>query len=182
MALELDESRILALMATGKPIRAHMAELDEAACDRLVDVFVERYREAREGAARPFPGIRPLLAGLGARGVPIAVVTSKLRKDALAELAATGLDRLVDVVVAFEDTVEHKPAAGPHLAALQRLAANQGIGVGDLPSDVVSARSAGLRAIGVAWGYGSVPELLAAGAERVCRTDAELADALELRG
>jgi hypothetical protein len=42
LELELVEERVLELMRTGLPIRAHMALLDELAADRLVTVFVER--------------------------------------------------------------------------------------------------------------------------------------------
>jgi pyrophosphatase PpaX len=181
LSLELEEARILELMATGRPIRAHMAHLDETAADLLVEVFVERYRQEREGLARAFPGITPLLRHLRDRDVPVAVVTSKLREDTLAELEATGLDESVEVVIAFEDTQEHKPAAGPQLAALRRLGACGGVGVGDLPSDVVSARGAGLSSLAVAWGYGEAAALLEAGAERVCETAGQLTGALEER-
>jgi phosphoglycolate phosphatase-like HAD superfamily hydrolase len=44
---KLEEARVLELMETGMPIRAHMALLDEPYADRLVDVFVEHYRETR---------------------------------------------------------------------------------------------------------------------------------------
>jgi phosphoglycolate phosphatase-like HAD superfamily hydrolase len=181
LAVELDEARILELMSTGSPIRTHMAHLDELAADSLVEVFVERYRREREGLARAFPGVSELLERLRDEGIAIGVVTSKLRDDAVAELAATGLDQLVDVVIAFEDTDEHKPTAAPQRAALAALGADQGVGVGDLPSDVVSARAAGLRALAVEWGYGSGSALREAGAEAVCRTAAELAQALEER-
>jgi pyrophosphatase PpaX len=179
LAVELEEARVLELMATGAPIRAHMAGLDEAAADVLVESFIVHYRREREGLARPFPGMTALLGRLRGRGVPIAVVTSKLREDTLAELAATRLDECVDVVVAFEDTDEHKPAAAPQLEALRRLGADGGVGVGDLPSDVVSARSAGLTALGVSWGYGAPMALLEAGAEQVCDTADELAQAVQ---
>ncbi|MDQ3874126.1 MAG: HAD hydrolase-like protein [Actinomycetota bacterium] len=181
LALELEEGRVLELMATGHPIRAHMAALDDAAADLLVEVFVARYREEREGLARAFPGMRSLLRRLGDRGVPIAVVTSKLREDAIAELVATGLSECIKLVIAFEDTDEHKPAAAPQLAALRSLGITRGIGIGDLPSDVFSARAAGLRALAVAWGYGNDAELRAAGAECVCATAGELTEALEER-
>ena len=174
LSVELEESRVLELMRTGMPIRAHMALLDEAAADRLVEVFVERYRREREGLARAFPDIPELLASLRRTGVPIAVVTSKLREDARAELSATGLDSEIDVLVAFEDTKDHKPHPAPHLEALRRLGATAGVGVGDLPGDVASARDAGLEPIGVGWGYGAAAELLAAGASCVCETVAEL--------
>jgi phosphoglycolate phosphatase-like HAD superfamily hydrolase len=181
LAVELEEARILDLMSTGIPIRAHMARLDEAAADRLVEVFVEHYRREREGLAQAFPGMRRLLSGLRTRGTPVAVVTSKLREDALTELAATGLEESVELVIAFEDTDEHKPAAAPHLEAMRRLGVRGGVGVGDLPSDVASARNAGLGALAVAWGYGDPSELLRAGAERVCATADELAEELEPR-
>jgi pyrophosphatase PpaX len=179
LALELEEHRILELMATGSPIRAHMARLDETAADLLVESFVTHYRTAREGLARAFPGMHRLLRHLSGRGIPVGVVTSKLREDALAELAATDLNNSVAVVVAFEDTDEHKPAPAPHREALRRVGAAGGLGVGDLPSDIVSAREAGLVAVGVAWGYGDTVALRQAGAERVCETTGELADALE---
>lgn len=173
---ELAEARVLELMKTGMPIRAHMALLDDSAADRLVDVFVRHYRLEREGLARTFPGMLELVGRIREAGVPVAVVTSKLRADAIAELAATGLLEIMDAVVAFEDTETHKPDAAPHRAALQALDATAGIGVGDLPSDIASASAAGLAAIGVAWGYGSRASLLAAGATCVC----DLAEELEL--
>jgi phosphoglycolate phosphatase-like HAD superfamily hydrolase len=158
-----------------------MTHLDDAAADLLVEVFVARYRQEREGLARAFPGVRRLLQHLRNRGVPVAVVTSKLREDVVTELAATGLDEWIELVIAFEETDEHKPAAAPQLAALRSLGVDEGIGVGDLPSDIESARAAGLRAFAVAWGYGDVAALRAAGAERVCVTPAALTKAVKER-
>jgi pyrophosphatase PpaX len=113
LEVELEEGRVLELMSTGVPIRAHMALLDESAADRLVAVFVERYRLEREAFARPFPGMVELLARLRSAGMGVGVVTSKLKQDALIELRATGLSEYIDVVIAFEDTDEHKPAPTP---------------------------------------------------------------------
>lgn len=174
LGIELEEERVLQLMSGGLPIRAHMAALDEGAADKLVEVFVERYRGVREGLAQAFPGIAQLVTGLRESGFEIAVVTSKLREDALAELLATELDRSVDVLVAFEDTTEHKPDAAPFLEAIRRLGTRSGIAVGDLPTDVAAARAAGLEAIGVSWGYGTSESLLDAGALCVYETVAEL--------
>jgi phosphoglycolate phosphatase-like HAD superfamily hydrolase len=75
---------------------------------------------------------------------------------------------LIDVVVAFEDSTEHKPHPRPLIQALDSLRATRGVGVGDLPTDIEAARAAGLSAIGVSWGCGSVEVLLDAGAESVC--------------
>jgi phosphoglycolate phosphatase len=46
--------------------------------------------------------------------------------------------------------------------------------IGDRAFDIVAARTNGLRAVGVLWGYGSERELREAGAERLCATPVEL--------
>jgi pyrophosphatase PpaX len=174
LGLRLDEARVLELMRTGLPIRRHMALLDESLAGALVDAFVAHYRTARDGLVRPFPGMTELLARLRQDGVAVAVVTSKLRPDAAAELEATGLQGDVDLLVAFEDTDEHKPSAAPQLEAMRLAGASDGVGVGDLPSDIASFRAAGLLAIAVSWGYGVPDALVKAGADCVCADAAEL--------
>lgn len=91
----------------------------------------------------------------------------------------TAIDRQIDVLIAFEDTVEHKPHLSPILKALGSLSATLGIGVGDLPTDMASAKAAGLQAIGVSWGYGTPEALLSAGAVCVCDTVSALAAVLD---
>ena len=178
LGIEVAEDRVLELMATGAPIRTHMAALSVEHTERLVDCFVDHYRVERTALARPFPGIADLLRTLGAWGPAIAVVTSKLRADALAELAGTALAQHVDTVVAFEDVTEHKPSPAPQLEALRRLQCREGIGIGDLPTDVASARAAGLPALAVTWGYGDRQALADAGADRVCASPDELREAI----
>jgi phosphoglycolate phosphatase len=50
--------------------------------------------------------------------------------------------------------------------------------IGDTTYDIAMAVSAGVRAIGVAWGYHAADELLAAGAAAVAETPEELGDLL----
>ena len=42
------------------------------------------------------------------------------------------------------------------------------------------AKAAGAQAIGVSWGYASVPELVEAGADHILRTPADLLEWLEI--
>jgi phosphoglycolate phosphatase len=46
--------------------------------------------------------------------------------------------------------------------------------VGDRSFDMLAARDHGLRAIGVGWGIGDAQELMAAGAETIAQTPAQL--------
>lgn len=176
LGVALSESEVYDLMATGLPLRAAMRSLDEDSADQLVDVFVGHYRRLRPNLVQAFPGMTELLTSLRSQGHSIAVVTSKLRDEARADLLDTAMHGLVDILVSFEDSTEHKPHPGPLIQALDSLGATRGVGIGDLPTDITAARAAGLSAIGVGWGYGSVDALLEAGAESVCHS----ADDLEL--
>jgi phosphoglycolate phosphatase len=51
--------------------------------------------------------------------------------------------------------------------------------IGDRAEDMRAALDNGCLAVGVLWGYGSAPELTTAGAQILCATPAELAEAIE---
>jgi phosphoglycolate phosphatase len=57
-------------------------------------------------------------------------------------------------------------------------AAGDAVMIGDTAYDMQMARDAGVRAIGVDWGYHTVEELHAAGAEWIAASPAELAEYL----
>ena len=50
--------------------------------------------------------------------------------------------------------------------------------IGDTAYDIEMARTAGVRALGVSWGYHTPDELMAAGAEAVARDAAHLGELL----
>ena len=73
----------------------------------------------------------------------------------------------------------------PHPAMLERALAETGIDaaqavmIGDTSFDMIMARSIGVAAIGVGWGYHGADELLASGAAQIVETATGLAAALE---
>jgi phosphoglycolate phosphatase len=66
------------------------------------------------------------------------------------------------------------------LAALGMADGGGAVMVGDRWHDVDGGRAHGLRAIGVTWGFGSVDELTAAGADALARDPGELGRLLGL--
>jgi HAD superfamily hydrolase (TIGR01509 family) len=104
---------------------------DNPTCDRIIaatfpGIDLERLRRIRRdhvaaGMAKGLPlrpGARAVLAAIR---LPKAVVTSSTRAEAALKLRLTGLDALVDTVVALEDVAAPKPAADPYLLAARRL-------------------------------------------------------------
>jgi len=106
-----------------------------------------------------------------ARRVPLAAVTGRPRRDAIAFLERAGIARHFATLVCREDAPALKPDPAPVRAALARLKVRRAWMVGDTPDDVRAARAAGVVPLGVvAPGddrAAAERTLLAAGAARV---------------
>jgi phosphoglycolate phosphatase len=122
-----------------------------------------------------FAGAVAVLDRLAADGVLLGIATGKARRGLLAVLERHNLSgRFVTL-----QTSDSGPGK-PHPAMLERAMAETGVAardtvmIGDTSFDMLMARSAGVRAIGVAWGYHPVEELRAAGAHAVIESFSEL--------
>jgi phosphoglycolate phosphatase len=148
----------------------------------LVEEYKAAFRRARhEGRlAEPlFAGIAPLLDELRNDGWLLGVATGKSDRGLVHCLATHGLS---DHFITLQ-TADRHPSK-PHPAMLEAALAEalalpqDSVMIGDTSFDMQLARAAGVRAIGVAWGYHSVVELLEAGAELVAETPQELREIL----
>jgi phosphoglycolate phosphatase len=142
----------------------------------VLDAFREIYAGRLADTSRPFPGIEALLAALTGRGLPVAVLSNKPH-------AATGalVSRLFPGIrfAAVLGQREGVPAKPDPAAALE-IASGIGVAparcafVGDSAIDVHCARAAGMRAIGVLWGYCAAEALRAAGPDALIDQPAAL--------
>jgi pyrophosphatase PpaX len=123
-----------------------------------IDAMVATYREHNlahhDGMVREYPGVRPAVQRLHARGVRLGVVTSKLRGGAERGLRRCGFDGMFEVLVCADDVERPKPHPEPVLRALDALAATpaEALFIGDSPHDLASGRAAGVRTGAVLWG------------------------------
>jgi phosphoglycolate phosphatase len=144
--------------------------------------YQARYRTHLVVQTRPFDGIVPLLAELGARGVRIGVVTNKPDAPARELVSRLFPDGLFGVVVGEGPERARKPSPEPalHAAAVLGAPPERSAFVGDSAVDVETGRAAGMTAIGVGWGLRPASELWAAGADFVAADVASLARRLGL--
>jgi phosphoglycolate phosphatase len=158
----------------GPPLRGSMKKLlgsDELA-DRGVALYRERFSDIGLFENEVYPGIEDTLSTLARSGRRMFVATSKAHIFA---------DRIIDhfkLRVYFErvfgaeldGTHSDKSELLGH--ALQSVAVDpsQAIMIGDRSFDIVGARTNGMTAVGVLYGYGSEAELRAAGAHHICAT------------
>lgn len=172
-----------ALMQAETPGNAFISLLDALYLDGVFASLGERLYRARGLAtpktATPIVGVDALLIALTAR-YPLAVVTTRVRRQAEVLLAASGLPPVFRAIIGALDVRRMKPHPEPIQKAAQLLgvAPEHCLMVGDTEVDIRAARAAGAWAVGVLCGFGERGELERAGAHLILETTPLLADHL----
>lgn len=116
-----------------------------------------------------YPGAFDLVAALhGEPSVALGIATGKSRRGVDRLIEAQGWDG-VFATIQTADLHPSKPDPAMIVAALRETGSRpaEALMIGDTTYDMDMARAAGVRAIGVAWGYHRPEALIAAGAELV---------------
>ncbi|MCR5170070.1 MAG: HAD family hydrolase [Desulfovibrio sp.] len=143
--------------------------------DRLVREGKEAYSAHLKDATRPYPGMPDAVAELRARGCRLGVLSNKPDPQTR-ELVETFFPGCFHAVHGGRQGVPLKPDPAAALAMLGELGTDRTCTwyVGDSDVDMITARHAGLAAIGVAWGFRGEAEVAGAGAARIVRHPSEL--------
>lgn len=148
----------------------------------LVESYKHAFRTARtEGRlAQPLiPGIREVLDSLHDAGWALGVATGMSDRGLEHCLAEHGI---TDMFVTLQTADRHPSKPDPSMARTALFEAGaqaeDSVMIGDTVFDITMAVNAGMRGIGVAWGYHSPTDLLSAGAEIVASDPAELTEYL----
>ncbi len=146
---------------------------------RLAESYRTAFRRLRGGGLIEEPlyeGITDALAALKRAGWLLGVVTGKSDRGLSLCLSHHGItERFVTL-----QTADRHPSK-PHPAMVEAAMAEAGAGaestviIGDTCYDMMMARNAGARAIGVSWGYHPMSELCAAGADAIARHPSDIA-------
>lgn len=144
------------MLGIGTPLWLQLGQYarNEGETTRLRDRYRAFQMLNHDRYIKAYRGVAETLATLEARGLTMAVVTSKLDQLARRNLEYTGLARHFPLVVGVESTVKHKPEPEPVLFALDKLGVGAGevVFVGDSPHDVVSGNAAGVATVAALWG------------------------------
>ena len=142
--------------------------------DNAVAIYRSRYVPIGIFENTPYEGIRELLEKLHKLGYPMYVATSKPEEMAGKVLAHFDLAKYFTRVCGA--TMDHTRGTKSQVIAylLAQCGAENPIMVGDTAFDVEGAKAHGIPTIGVAWGYGKVKDMEAAGAVAIANTVEEL--------
>lgn len=148
----------------------------------LIQICVEEYRAHYDtlwnAQTRPYEGIVELLAGLKTRGLKLGVISNKAHRFTVPMTEHFFGTAVFDHILGQRADVPRKPdPAGAHeMAAFLGLKSNEMAYVGDSGIDMQFAKSSGMKAIGVRWGFRSEAELTECGADVLISRAAELFD------
>lgn len=143
--------------------------------DKAVEVYRSRYLTVGKFENSPYPGIPELLQTLKAHGHRLLVATSKPEHLAVEIMEHFDIARYFDHIcgATFDRSRSTKEQVIAYLLETCGSGA-QMVMVGDTEFDVVGANAHGIPTIGVAWGYGNVDSMRAAGAAAIANTPEQL--------
>lgn len=144
------------LRTMGRPLKEQLREFadsDEGA-RAMFETYLEHNERHHDRLVRSFPGMREAVGALGSRGYRLAVVTSKLRDQAIREIGTCGLDGHFEVLVCADDVERPKPDPEPVRQAIDRLGLAPGelLFVGDSIYDLQAGDAAGVDTAAALWG------------------------------
>ncbi len=172
------------LWMIGPPLQESFGRLlgEDGSISEAVRLYRERYSATGLFENDVYPGVPLALEGLRDTGWKLLVATSKVRAYAIRILDHFALAGYFDAVYGseFDGTRADKRDLLRFVVEHENLTPADAVMIGDREHDALGARANGIRALGVAWGYGSRDELLKAGVERVLETPQEILSALAL--
>lgn len=125
---------------------------------------------------RLYPGIADLVAELRRRGLSLAVLSNK-PDEFTRRMVAHYFPANPFAVVRGQragEPLKPDPTAARRIAAALGIPAAQWLYLGDTNTDMATARAAGMRPVGVLWGFRDREELWASGAAAVVAAPAEV--------
>ena len=164
----------------GPPLHEALANLlgttERARIEEAVLAYRERYGDVGLFENSVYPGIPDALATLRDRGHELRVATSKAVIYARRVLAHFDLDRFFEAVhgAEFDGRRSNKGELIRYTLTIDGLPPDDVVMIGDRKHDLEGARSAGVRGVGVLWGFGGRAELAACAPVALVASVAEL--------
>lgn len=145
--------RIDILPFLGPTLHETFDSVDPENTQALIKEYRAWNKSKHDELSSEFDGVSETLRLLKAKGMKMAIVSTKKKDMLLRGLGLLDAEGVFDEVIAMDDVMNTKPDPEPILLALKRLGANadEALMIGDNYHDIVGGQNAGVRTAGVAW-------------------------------
>ena len=165
----------------GPPLlESFTALIGEQRAPEALRLYRERFSDVGWRENQLYDGIGTMLRELGSAGHALRVATSKPRVYALRIVEHFGLDRYFGRVFGPElDGTRNSKTALLRYALAECVIEGNAVMIGDRKHDMVGAANNGMTPIGVSYGYGTVTELVHAGAHRIATSPQDIPEQIK---
>lgn len=134
--------------------RSVSADFDQKNFDSAYEFFRLSYSKNMQNKTRPYEGIITCLEELKRLGIK-TIVTSNKNDDAVKNLCKEYFGDLLNLAVGAKEGIPSKPSPEMVFSAIREIGAEKEdcIFVGDSDTDILTAKNAGLKSVGVLWGF-----------------------------
>lgn len=149
---------------------------DPGLVTQIYEEFMEFYQVHKMDKTAPYEGITQLLSSLVQAGIKVAVASNKAH-EAMDELMHHYFPGIAfSAILGKRANVPPKPAPDIIFDILQmaQVPAENTLYAGDTEVDMTTARNAGLKKVGVLWGFRPESELVAAGADFIVQSPMDI--------
>lgn len=135
---------------------------------KVKEVFQNYYDEHNRDCTKPYEGIIEVLKHLRERGIHTAVVSNKPHQFTT-KLVEELFGDSIEVAYGQRDGIATKPDPSTVLEVIERFGVTKEecIYIGDTNVDIFTGKNAGVKTIGVLWGFRTKEELTEAGADYI---------------
>ena len=142
-------------LAKGKPLVEFYKFLFPSQDYQLFSKTHDDYQQDKFDKVKIFPGVLKVLRKLKADGFLLAAVSNRTRISLVKSLKLGKIYKYFDMIVALEDVENPKPHKDHPLKALELLDVEKefAIMVGDTENDILAGKNAGIKTIGVSYGW-----------------------------
>lgn len=141
------------LTFNGPPLVDTFVGLDSDLADEMIETYRTHNLAHHEQYVKVFPEVIETLEALQRRGIPMGVVSAKMRTGVELGLEITGIRDFFQTIVAVDDVTRAKPHAEPVLKGMKALQGKpeSTLMIGDNYHDIEAGHNAGVQTAGVAW-------------------------------
>lgn len=170
----------------GQPLVKAFSEILSAARENEVNQLCIEFRKQFSNELANlshdviFPQARVLINQLKMQGIKVAIVTSKVSKSAHELLKLAGIQELFDGIYCHDMVIQGKPFPDlvTHALKILNIERENSVVVGDSIDDLLMAKNAGVKGIGVTWGASSEAQMRINGFDSIVNSWPELTNTL----
>jgi phosphoglycolate phosphatase len=150
--------------------------VSEERLEEILENYLSSYNKNPEYLTAPYEGIPDLLKSLKEKGIALAVLSNKPESSVLPLIEKFFPENTFAIIKGQRDDIPKKPDPTALFDILKKLNAtpHECLYVGDTSTDMQTGKNAGVKTVGVLWGFREKEELIKTGADLLATTPKEI--------